>query len=171
MKLVAYGADVEPKEIVQHLPILCKEKNIPCIEADKKQKEYGDGRRGKKLNLSDEARKKMKRFGKDNHFFGKSYEKIIIEKYGNEEGFKKIKEKKQNMNKRMSGINNPMYGKPSPEGSGNGWSGWYKGFYFRSLMELSFIKLMIDNDIKIKSGEKEIFSIKYYDVLNNKHKT
>lgn len=37
-KLVAYGADVEPKEIVQHLPILCKEKNIPCIEADKKEK-------------------------------------------------------------------------------------------------------------------------------------
>ena len=37
-KLVSYGADVEPKEIVQHLPILCKEKNIPCIEADKKEK-------------------------------------------------------------------------------------------------------------------------------------
>lgn len=37
-KLVAYGADVEPKEIVQHLPILCKEKDIPCIEADKKEK-------------------------------------------------------------------------------------------------------------------------------------
>jgi large subunit ribosomal protein L7Ae len=37
-KLVAYGTDVEPKEIVQHLPILCKEKNIPCIEADKKEK-------------------------------------------------------------------------------------------------------------------------------------
>jgi len=37
-KLVAYGADVEPKEIVQHLPILCKEKNIPCVEVDKKEK-------------------------------------------------------------------------------------------------------------------------------------
>ena len=37
-KLVVYGADVEPKEIVQHLPILCKEKNIPCVEADKKEK-------------------------------------------------------------------------------------------------------------------------------------
>jgi large subunit ribosomal protein L7Ae len=37
-KLVAYGSDVEPKEIVQHLPILCKEKNIPCIAADKKEK-------------------------------------------------------------------------------------------------------------------------------------
>jgi len=37
-KLVVYGSDVEPKEIVQHLPILCKEKGIPCVEADKKEK-------------------------------------------------------------------------------------------------------------------------------------
>jgi len=37
-KLVSFGADVEPKEIVQHLSILCKEKNIPCVEADKKEK-------------------------------------------------------------------------------------------------------------------------------------
>jgi large subunit ribosomal protein L7Ae len=37
-KLVAYASDVEPKEIVQHLPILCKEKKIPCAEVDKKQK-------------------------------------------------------------------------------------------------------------------------------------
>ncbi len=37
-KLVVYGADVEPKEIVQHLPVLCKEKGVPCVEADKKEK-------------------------------------------------------------------------------------------------------------------------------------
>jgi len=37
-KLVAYGGDVEPKEIIQHIPILCKEKNIPCVVADKKEK-------------------------------------------------------------------------------------------------------------------------------------
>ncbi|MFH1325226.1 MAG: ribosomal L7Ae/L30e/S12e/Gadd45 family protein [archaeon] len=37
-KLVAYAKDVEPKEIVQHIPVLCKEKNIPCQEADSKQK-------------------------------------------------------------------------------------------------------------------------------------
>jgi large subunit ribosomal protein L7Ae len=37
-KLVAYGSDVSPKEIVQHLPLLCKEKSIPCVEADKKDK-------------------------------------------------------------------------------------------------------------------------------------
>jgi len=37
-KLVVYAKDVEPKEIVQHLPILCKEKNIPCQEVESKQK-------------------------------------------------------------------------------------------------------------------------------------
>jgi large subunit ribosomal protein L7Ae len=37
-KLVVYAADVEPKEIVAHLPLLCKEKGIPCQEVDSKQK-------------------------------------------------------------------------------------------------------------------------------------
>lgn len=37
-KLVVYAADVDPKEIVQHIPLLCKEKGIPCYEADNKQK-------------------------------------------------------------------------------------------------------------------------------------
>ena len=37
-KFVAYASDVEPKEIVAHIPLLCKEKKIPCMEADNKQK-------------------------------------------------------------------------------------------------------------------------------------
>ncbi|MBU4069604.1 MAG: ribosomal L7Ae/L30e/S12e/Gadd45 family protein [Nanoarchaeota archaeon] len=37
-KLVVYATDVEPKEIVQHLPVLCKEKSIPCKDVDNKQK-------------------------------------------------------------------------------------------------------------------------------------
>ena len=37
-KLVLYSKDVEPKEIVAHLQMLCKEKNIPCYEVDSKQK-------------------------------------------------------------------------------------------------------------------------------------
>jgi large subunit ribosomal protein L7Ae len=37
-KLVVYAANVEPKEIVQHLPVLCKEKNIPCQEVEDKKK-------------------------------------------------------------------------------------------------------------------------------------
>jgi large subunit ribosomal protein L7Ae len=37
-KLVVYATDVEPKEIIAHIPLLCKEKGIPCVEADNKQK-------------------------------------------------------------------------------------------------------------------------------------
>ena len=37
-KFVAYASDVDPKEIVQHIPILCNEKKIPCQEVDSKQK-------------------------------------------------------------------------------------------------------------------------------------
>lgn len=37
-KFVVYAADVEPKEIVVHLPVLCKQKGIKCAEADNKQK-------------------------------------------------------------------------------------------------------------------------------------
>ena len=37
-KFVVYAADVEPKEIIAHLPKICKEKEIPCEEADSKQK-------------------------------------------------------------------------------------------------------------------------------------
>ncbi len=36
-KLVAYAADVSPKEIVMHLSLLCKEKGIPCFEVSKKE--------------------------------------------------------------------------------------------------------------------------------------
>ena len=35
-KLVVYAEDVSPKEIIMHLPLLCKEKNIPCVSISKK---------------------------------------------------------------------------------------------------------------------------------------
>lgn len=31
-KLVAIAKDANPPEVVMHLPVLCKEKGIPCIE-------------------------------------------------------------------------------------------------------------------------------------------
>src|SRR3989338_6470048 len=37
-KFVAYATDVAPKEIIQHIPLLCKEKQIVYGEADKKEK-------------------------------------------------------------------------------------------------------------------------------------
>lgn len=36
-KLVAYAADVSPAEIVMHLPLLCKEKDVPCIKVGNKE--------------------------------------------------------------------------------------------------------------------------------------
>ena len=36
-KAVIYAADVNPKEIVMHLPLLAKEKGIPCFEVPSKE--------------------------------------------------------------------------------------------------------------------------------------
>jgi large subunit ribosomal protein L7Ae len=36
-KLVAYAGDVNPPEIVMHLPLLCKEKGIPCVKVGGKE--------------------------------------------------------------------------------------------------------------------------------------
>ncbi len=35
-KLVAVAKDVNPKEIVMHIPLLAKEKNVPCFEVPTK---------------------------------------------------------------------------------------------------------------------------------------
>lgn len=37
-KLVVIATDVEPKELTQHIPILCKEKEIKFAEVDSKEK-------------------------------------------------------------------------------------------------------------------------------------
>ena len=36
-KLVAYAKDTEPKEVVVHIPLLCKEKNVLCFEISSKE--------------------------------------------------------------------------------------------------------------------------------------
>lgn len=36
-KLVAYAKDVQPKEITLHLPVLAKEKGVPCFEVNTKE--------------------------------------------------------------------------------------------------------------------------------------
>ena len=36
-KLVVYAKDVQPPEVIMHLPLLCKEKGILCIEVPSKE--------------------------------------------------------------------------------------------------------------------------------------
>ena len=101
--------------------------------------------------------------------------------YGNNPGFnqkgktieeihgeKKAKEIKEKLSKASSGENNPMFGKPSPQGSGNGWSGWYNNWYFRSLKELSFMINVIERfNFKWENGELKKHKISYVDYKGN----
>jgi hypothetical protein len=85
---------------------------------------------------------------------GLSYE----QRYGKE----RADARKKVLSEKNSGSKNPMFGKPSPKGSGNGWSGHYHGFYFRSILELSFIVNVIEKqNLQVESGEKTKFKISY----------
>jgi hypothetical protein len=154
--------------------------------------------------IKNSQRQKNKNIGINNHFYGKKHteetKKIIKEfrkkqiipkgekhpKYGKklEEivGIKKAIEIKQKLSLKNRGVNNPMYGKPSPMGSGNGWSGWYKGWYFRSIMELSYMIKVIERfGLLWQNGEQKKYKINYYDdngvsrnyfpdfIINNKY--
>lgn len=71
---------------------------------------------------------------------------------------------KNKISKSVSGEKNGMFGKPSPQGSGNGWSGWYKGWFFRSLIELSFMINVIERfKFSWKSGENRKYMVSYSD--------
>lgn len=79
----------------------------------------------------------------------------LIEKFGIEKALLINKSKGQ------PGKLNPMYGKPSPMGSGNGWSGWYNGQYFRSILELSYMKYLDNIGVEYKSAECKEYEVKY----------
>lgn len=112
-----------------------------------------------------------------NHLKGKTYEEVYgeekakeLKKLRSEKNPGKLRKGKTNIeyygeekakeifNKHSiatQGEKNNMYGKPSPQGSGNGWCGWYKKYFFRSILELSFIINYVEkNNINILSAEK-----------------
>lgn len=103
--------------------------------------------------------------GEKNARFGHgSLKDIWIRKLGVEEGTKRWNEWRAIQSKNSSGDGNPMYGKPAPQGSGNGWSGWYKEWFFRSLLELSFMINFIERfGFEWKSGESRAFMVPYVD--------
>jgi hypothetical protein len=109
-----------------------------------------------------EFKEKSSRPGKLNGMYGKTVYGVWIEKYGKEEADKRMCQLKARTSVKSKGKNNPMYGRPSPQGSGNGWSGWYNGWYFRSLKELSYMINVIEkNKYKWESAETKRLSIKY----------
>lgn len=93
-----------------------------------------------------ELAEKTSHLGKTNGMHGRSVYEVWIEKYGKEEADRKLENLKRKTSEKSKGKNNPMYGKPAPIGSGNGISGWYKGWYFRSLRELSYMINVIEKE-------------------------
>ena len=111
---------------------------------------------------SKEFREKSARKGSKNGMYGKTIYGVWLEKYGKEEADRRDKILRAKRSKAVSGKNNPMYGKPSPQGAGNGWSGWYKGWFFRSIRELSYMINVIEaKKLKWRTAETRDLSIKY----------
>lgn len=106
----------------------------------------------------------IKMSGSKNSMYGKSLYEHWVNRYGEKEANRKYKKMVSKQSKNTKGKKNPMYGKPSPQGSGNGWSGWYKGWYFRSLRELSYMINKIEkNNWEWVSAESKKFAIPYKD--------
>lgn len=95
---------------------------------------------------------------------GKSVYRMWLEKYGKDIADAKDVKYRLKQSKLNSGKNNNMYGKPSPQGSGNGWAGWYKEFHFRSLRELSYIVFVLEaGGHDFISAQTKDLRIKYKD--------
>jgi len=116
---------------------------------------------------TDEFKEKMSSVtkGSKNAMYGKKIYDIWIKKYGKEKANELEIKRRYNMSNSMSGKNNPMYGKPSPKGSGVGWKGWINETYFRSLREACFIINCIENNKDFKCAE--YIKIEYVDCLGH----
>jgi hypothetical protein len=105
---------------------------------------------GKPQNKNKDKMKKLSEnlSGSKNHMYGKSLYDFWHEKYGQNIADEKMKNLCLKRSNNAKGNKNPMYGKEPTQGSGNGWSGWYKNVFFRSLRELSYIIFLEENNIR-----------------------
>ena len=74
---------------------------------------------------------------------------------------RKIKEMKEKQLAKKKGRNSVLYGKPARNSAGKGWKGWYKGVFFRSLRELSYMLYLDEKQIKWESAERKRFTVEY----------
>jgi len=93
--------------------------------------------------------------GTGNPMYGKSVYEVWVKKFGEEKANNLLAQLKQKHSLNNSGAGNPMYGKPTPQGSGNGWSGWYNKWFFRSIRELSYVVGVLEKqNLAWKPAEK-----------------
>lgn len=102
--------------------------------------------------------------GVRNPMHGKSFYDVWVEKYGIDIANDKMINYKKKQSFNNTGVKNKMYGKPAPNGAGNGWSGWYNGWFFRSLRELTYmIKIIERFNLDWKTAETNNYKITYVD--------
>jgi len=115
--------------------------------------------------------KRSKRYsGSGNNMFGKSLYDVWLSKYGKEEADRRLAEFGEKSRRRNRGSGNPMFGKrgvpkkPYSRDGAYSWSGWYKEYHFRSLLELSFFILVLEpHDCTWKSAERKKYWVRYID--------
>lgn len=111
-----------------------------------------------------EFRQKMSEVtsGEKNPMFNRSFFDVWVEKYGKEEAENKLREYRHQCSTRYVGKTHPSFGKSPSHKCGAGWSGWYRGWYFRSLRELSYVILVLEpSGLPWLSGE--CLRIRYVD--------
>lgn len=113
---------------------------------------------------TDEFKRKMseRNKGKNNPMYKKSVYDIWLKTHGKDIADSKMLKYKNTQSINNRGDKNNMYGKPAPLNSGNGICGWYKDWFFRSLLELSYMINVIERyNLNWESGECEKFKINY----------
>ncbi len=113
-----------------------------------------------------QARENLKKNRRDNK---KTNYEIWVERYGIVGANERNDQYRKRQSILNSGENNAMFGKSPPQGSGNGWSGWYRGIFFRSILELSYLVYLNNKKIQFESGELNRHRVQYE--VNGKHKS
>jgi len=109
-----------------------------------------------------QRRRDTSKKGRENPMYNTSVYELWVVKYGEKTAGELLAATKKKWSIAASGTNNPMYGKPPPQGSGNGWKGWYKNWFFRSLRELSYMINVIEKEnLKWRSAETKDLRINY----------
>ena len=102
--------------------------------------------------------------GKNHPMYGKTNYDIWVKKYGKKEAYRLEKRRRKRLSNSTKGKKSHMYGISPPEGAGNGWSGWYKNWYFRSLLELSYMINVIErNKLNWENAEQNKYTVEYED--------
>lgn len=137
----------------------------------------------------EEADKRMERFkkkmsevtsGEKNPMYGtkspfprgiSTYE-FWLKRYGKEEADRRKEEYSKKLSVKYSGKGNPMYGKSPANTVGAGISGRYKGWAFRSLLELSYMVNTIEKqNLTWEKGEQKKFTVEYIDLKGTERTT